>query len=197
MKKLILALFLAAAAGTSAFGQAALTFSGGNGTPLSVTLSSPVSYVLTGVAAANAGPAFVFDGLGDVFTNTGVTAGGSISYSVNGTAGSALNRLGSGTAANDVTADDAYFFPLARPGIAPNGATVTLLAGTLTTTANFAGAPPANGTYNTFIARTTTGARISTFGTNAVPEPGSVALVAAGAGLLAAGYVRRGCRRSA
>ncbi len=173
--------------GLSTCAAVQVSFTGGNGTPLSMTLGSPANYSVT-TTAANA-PFFVFDGLGDSFVPAGITVSGTITYSINGGAAQTINRLGSGRAANDVTADDAYLFSAALPGVTA-GTTIRLLSGTLTTTANFTGAPPAGGNFPSFIAAQN-GNQVSGLAT-AVPEPGTAALVlVAGGGAAWVAFRRR------
>jgi hypothetical protein len=146
------AFFLVAA---SAQGQANLTFSGGNGSPLSLTLTQPVTFTIN-IAGPSNGPIFDFQNLG----------GGNQAFSQEGS-GLALGAI----AANDVYANGSF--------VSLNlGDVVLLHAGTLTTTPNFAAAPPANGSYNAFITNTS-GTRASANGV-AVPEPQSAAFFALG-----------------
>jgi hypothetical protein len=131
--------------------QAILTFSGGNGTPLSITLRRSVTYTINNTQCANAGtgPAFLFDEAGNPFSNTFPSFTGTITYSINGGAAQPITKANSGTANNARTTNDIYVFGNV-PGVS-NGSTVVLSAGTITTTGNVTAAPPADGRFPTFI----------------------------------------------
>ncbi len=136
--------------------QANLTFSGGNGTPLSITLLKPVTYTINEVNCANAGttppgtgPVFLFDEAGNPFFNTFPSVTGTITYSINGGAAQPITTANSGRASNILTTNDIRVFGSQQP--VSIGSTVVLSAGTITTTGNVAAAPPANGSFPTFI----------------------------------------------
>jgi hypothetical protein len=180
---------------SSAFGIV-LSFSGGGGTPLSMTLTSPVSYTITQSAGLGDAPFFVFQGVGNPFGAVITFVSGNITFSVNGGPSRSVFQTASGVPVNDLAANDLYFFGQ-LPGVSV-GNTVILSAGTLTTTSNFAGAAPASGNFQTFIIEGY-GAKISTFGTTAggnVPDSGAtVALL--GVGLLGLFSFARISRRMA
>ncbi len=137
--------------------QANLTFSGGNGTPLTITLLNPVTYTINNTACttillpATTGPLFVFDEAGNPFLNNfqSVTNTSTIRFSINGGAAQPITMENSGRPGNDRTTNDIYAFGNVQS--LPINSTVVLSAGTITTTANFAAAPPANGSFSTFI----------------------------------------------
>ncbi len=187
MKRSLLAVSLLAAPLASVSAQANLNFSGGNGSPLIITLSTPVQYTITTSFSA---PEFVFVGTGNVFTTALPAFTGSMNFSVNGVGAYGLTQIGSGVLVGDLTPTDAFLFGFdVMPPLAV-GDVVRLNAGTLTSTMNFPALAPANGAYETFIAQDG-GDRRSTFGvatTSVVPEPASFALM--GAGLLALVGVR-------
>ena len=172
---------LATLGASDARAQGMLTFSGGNGAPLTLTLNAPVTYVITTAADAYNGPSFNFQGVGNVFhlSNVGTAASGTIAFTINGRAAQTVNTLNSGYGYGDLTAADAYIYG-AMPGVAV-GDTVVLQAGTLTTSGNFAGAPPASGSYPTFIFDGY-GDRLDVVNGVAgpVPEPSTWALLAVG-----------------
>jgi len=141
--------------------QANLTFSGGNnGTPLTITLLNPVTYTINNTACttilqpANTGPVFVFDEAGNPFLNNfqAVATTSTIRFSINGGAPQPITMANSGRPStppnNDRTTNDIYVFGNTQ-SLAINN-TVVLSAGTIII-ANFAGAPPANGSFSTFI----------------------------------------------
>ncbi len=71
----ILALFTFIALVPSAYGQAHLTFTGGNGTPLTTTLTRSVSYTVnTNGCAGGGGPFFEFDEVGKTIGAAGETS---------------------------------------------------------------------------------------------------------------------------
>lgn len=138
--------------------QANLTFSGGNGAPLTITLLNPVTYTInnsacttTGLPAAT-GPVFVFDEAGNPFLNSfpSISSTSTIRYSINGGTAQLITTANSGRAAvNDRTEKDIYVFGNTQS--LPINSTVVLSAGTITTSGNVTAAPPANGSFSTFI----------------------------------------------
>ncbi len=174
-----LALFTLAAtalltSASSSRAAAILSFSGGNNTPFVLTLSAPVQYVIN-AAPTSSGPFFLFQSVGNVLgAQTGAT--GTISYSIN--AGPAVSILteNSGVSAGAIAPSDLYIFGAAST--LTIGSVVTLSAGTLTTTSNVASAPPASGSFNTFIVDGN-GVQISAAGIT-VPEPTTWAMLGVG-----------------
>ncbi len=154
--------------------QANLTFSGGNGAPLSITLLEPVTYTInstacttTGLPAAT-GPSFVFDEAGNPFLNSFPSVTGNITFSINGGAAQPITTANSGRAtSNDRTPNDIYVFGNTQ-SLSINS-TVVLFAGTITTTANIAAAPPASGSFTTFITNNF-GTRCSTVSMAPAPD---------------------------
>jgi len=191
MKTPFLSTLAAAFLCAAAHGQAMLSFSGGNGTPITLTLAQPINYTITLNTAAGNAPFFLFEGVGNFFPGSFLSVTGSIVFTINAGAPQSINTLNSGFLGGAITPDDIFLFG-GFPAFAA-GDLVTLSAGTLTTTNNFAGAPPAGGLFNTVIIGGVI--PISTFGTP-VPEPGSVTLaVVAGLGLLVLARRRAGTDR--
>jgi hypothetical protein len=189
LKKSLLAVGVALVlASGSARGQANLTFTGGNGSPLSLTLSQPVVYTIT--TGFSVGPFFIFQNVGDVFHHMGPAVVGNIRFTINGGSNYFIDTIISGQNVGVVTANDVYIDG-DEPG-ANAGDVILLSAGTLTTVADVAAPPPANGSYTTFIADGS-GNLVSTNGI-AIPEPRSAALlVPGGLGFL---FLMRRPRRS-
>ena len=154
----------------NARGQALLTFAGGNGVPLSVTLTQSVVYAVT--AASENVTGFNCDAVGDFFQNSGHPVTGNMTFSINSGPPQEINFIGSGFSGGDITSDD---FQLLGFVFEVNiGDVVTLNAGTVTTFEDITAAPPSSGAFNTFIATNDTHVSISSPGV-AVPEPGSLA----------------------
>ena len=180
MKKLVLGCLLLASttfAASRTHAQANLSFTGGNGTPLTLTLANTVTYTVTSTTA-NSGPGqapfFTFTGVGNYFD--GVNLSGTIRFSINGQA-YPISRLDSGYTGGNTQPADAYIYSFsALPGVAL-GDVLTLSAGSLTTT-NYTGVSPLSGAYTTVITDGR-GTNVSTFGF-AVPEPSTWALLSLG-----------------
>lgn len=144
---LVITLLSAFSLAPLAQGQADLSWGGGNGTPLTLTIARPITYTIT---SASTGPSFVFDGAAPNFDGNPVFLSGTITFSLNNTAAQqAIWVLAAGSQVNALSPDDAYMF-LDRPGVSV-GDTITLTAGTLTANANYPEAPPTGGTFSTFV----------------------------------------------
>ena len=157
--------------------QANLTFSGGSGTPLTMTIAAPFTYTIT--TTSPVAPFFVFQGVGNPFLATFPSATTTMTFSINGGAAQTIDGINSGVTGGSLAADDVYIYGL-LPGVTI-GDTVFLTAGAITTTTNIAAAAPANGAFDTFIVNGS-GDKISTLGSSssAAPEPGTLALLALG-----------------
>ena len=172
--------------------QADLTFTGGLGTPLALTLNAPVTYVVTTAGGEDSAPLFDFQSVGNLFSSR-PGMNGTITFTVNSGTAQTLTTLNSGIGAGSLAATDAYLYG-EFPGVAV-GDTVVLNAGTLTTNGNFAGAPPAGGSYQTFLfddegIRLSAGNGIA----GAAPEPSTWAAVLGGVGVLGIVLHRRAAR---
>jgi hypothetical protein len=164
--------------------QANLSFSGGNNTPFVLTLNGPVMYVINAALTSNA-PFFVFKNVGNPLGGQrGVT--GSIQFSINFGPNQTITTANSGAAVGTIGSNDLFFFgPFSALAI---GDVVTLKAGTITTTSNVPGAPPAGGSFTTYLTDGN-GVQISTTGVP-VPEPTTWALLGLG-GMMLLGSSRR------
>jgi hypothetical protein len=156
--------------------QANLAFSGGSGTPLTITLLSPVTYNIT--SSSSSGFFFVFKDIGNIFTNSFPVVTSTITYIINGGAAqNSITKLNSGLGGPPSALNPTDVYCL---GVLPNvnvGDTVFLSAGAFTTTSNIAASAPANGLYPTFVL----GPGITNIGNGvsgvAAPEPGTLALI--------------------
>jgi len=124
-----------------------LTFSGGSGSPLTITLNEPVTYTVT--APPTIGFLFDFRGVGNVFGGT-VNVSGTMTYSVNGGAPISINAGDTGFPAGAIAANDLILFHNPLPAAAL-GALVTLSPGSLSTSINIAAAAPASGLYDAIL----------------------------------------------
>ena len=130
--------------------QADLTFSGGNGAPLELTLDAPVTYLVTNTPApASSSPGFDLQGVGEIVDNDAQGLTGTITFTINGGPAQTISEFNSGINGGSLALTDVYLFG-ETPGVAV-GDVVALDAGTLTTTEDFANLPPASGSFQTFI----------------------------------------------
>lgn len=180
MKKFFLAA-LAALAWTQVSAQVTINFSGGGGTPLTVTLPNAITFTRTDA-----------DTKGNLYFIIPSLTGGGTSFSsasstytvqVNGGAPVALTNI---QGAYGVSG-----FILGQSGIATyNGDTVVLNAGSFTTSANYAGTYT-SGSYNIHIVDSNTGAIESAAAVSAVPEPSTYAAIFGAMALGAVAVIRQ------
>jgi hypothetical protein len=147
LPKLLAVMALTALSGIPRAIAVPVTFSGGSGAPLSFTLTDPVTYLVTANGAL--APLFVFQNVGDLFSNSFPSVTGNITFTINAGSPQSIAEINSGVNGGAITANDVYFFG-SLPGVSI-GDTVILSSGTLTTSSNVAAAAPPGGMYNTFI----------------------------------------------
>lgn len=178
-----------------AHAQASLSFSGGNGSPLSITLLAPITYTVTTAGGVRN---FVFKGLSadlDRFSFTSLS--GTMAYRINNGAALSFTNINDGASSPDgaLAIADAYVFGQ-NTTQAQVGDTVTLLSGTLTTSGILNTPAPVSGSYATYVGASGSASRLTNNGTlaAAVPEPGSAALalpILAGMGIVVTARARR------
>ncbi len=194
-RSLTVLLFLAGVAG--AFAQNVfLQFSGGSGTPLVISWTTPITYTVTGTPnPGTKDPYFVFNEVGNVYSGSQfsapifITTGSPTYTGVDGTF--LINNISSGENFNAITPNDIKFRNVPDAGVTflTFGQTFELTAGTLTTTVNYFGTLPVDGLYSTFIVD----ASYSYLGAgSAIPEPSTYAALLGVCGLFATFWLRRG-----
>ena len=129
-----------------------ITFSGGSGTPLSLSLAAPISYTINATLdptlGAAAGPVFIIQNTGNLSFNN-LSFSSSITFSINAGPAQTLSFASSGFSGGVITGNDLFFYGSVF-GLNV-GDVVTLTTGTWTTNNNVAAAAPASGSYTTFI----------------------------------------------
>ena len=173
----------------STHAQVNLTFSGGLGTPLVLTLSAPVVYTII-VAEQQSGPVFIFRGADPTHDFDGLHGPTTLTFSVDGGAGLPVQTINSrANISYYLSNNDLYLYgPNANLAV---GDTVTLNPGTYTTNGNFAFAPPVSGSFITYATDQQTD--VLSHPGFTVPEPGTWAMLL-GVGVGALGLTLR--RRS-
>ena len=180
-------LVLGTLAAPHAHAQASLTFSGGLGQRLHITLNQPVTYVVTQATPAYSVPVFLFHDVGNFLNGDFIQVSSStITFQINGGAKQNILDLHTGLTQDVVQPSDLYiYYSTTGASGLRIGDIVTLDAGTMTTDDAFAGAPAASGSFTSFIVYSskTDSTQVSTMSgiPYAAPEPSTWALLGVGA----------------
>jgi hypothetical protein len=155
-------------------------FTGGNGTPLTITFPAPITFVVNNATGAN-GTIFQFLNTGNLFGGEDLDFNNGPTYSING--GSPL-ALTDAISSNTPTSNDLLLFRQfdANHTLA-NGDVITLNAGTISIPGNYAPAPPPSGLYPAFMID----GNLAHIAVGTAPEPASLSLL----GLAGLALVRR------
>ena len=143
MPRALAALVTFALAPSSHAANVQVNFSGGSGSPLTITLPRSVAFTVTNDTPSN-NAVFVFQGVGN-FVGGVAAATGSLSYTTNGGSPLAINSAGT-IALGVVTANDLSLFKQASPSVGA-GDVLLLSSGSVTTSANITAAAPPSGLY--------------------------------------------------
>src|SRR4029077_16184578 len=139
-----------------------VTFSGGSGTPLSLTLTDPVTYLITASVPFGGAPFFILQNVGsNIFPTSAPLLAGDITFTINGgspiSIGVITQIVDLGFPIGVLTVNDLLFWAPqgpntvnAIPGVSI-GDTIVLSVGTLTTTSDVVAPAPPSGVFNTFI----------------------------------------------
>jgi len=168
----IAALFLSASA-YAADPLADLSFTGRDGSPLTVTLNLPVSFLIT--TGGDLSPVLIFQGVGDLLHGAGFEVTGNITFTINGGDAQSFNSAGSGFEGGAFQATDLYFY--GDFGSLVVGDTVVVSSGTLATLSDVNAIAPDNGLYSAILADAGSSNQISD-GLGPVPEPATWATAA-------------------
>lgn len=179
-----LALLATALLASAAQGAISLEVTGGNGSPLTITLLESVTYTIAPGAPEDNFPIFVID---EATTGTPFDSNvtGTMTFSINDGDLQSFIYLSGGVNAADLTANDIYFYR--GELLLEEGDTITLHAGYLTTASAVNAVPAGGSSFESFMINNM-GTRITG---DAVPEPSAAALL----GLGAAGFVLRRRRK--
>jgi hypothetical protein len=132
-----------------------VTFSGGSGTPLSFTLTEPVTYLITANSPFGSAPFFILQNVGsNIFPTSAPFLTGDITFTINGGSPISIGQITQivdfGFPIGVLTVNDLLFWVPDLPGVSI-GDTIVLSAGTLTTTSDVVAPAPPSGVFNTFI----------------------------------------------
>jgi len=163
-----------------------MTFSGGSGTPLTVTLTQPITYTVT-ASPGFADCLFLFHNVGNPMFGSSKQMSGTMAYSINGGPPISINVGTTGVLAGARGVNDLSLEQL-NPGLPLALGDVVVLSGSATTTFLVTPPAPANGLYSTIF---TDGAFVP-IGTGEVPEPTSTCVL----GLASILTLRRNRRRT-
>jgi len=125
-------------------GNVQVNFSGGSGTPLTITLPQAVSFTVTNDTAGSVAD-FVFQGVGN-FIGGSAGVSGTLSYTTNGGGLLAIDRAGT-FPLGIVTGNDMSLFKNSSPGV-NLGDVLVLSSGSVTTSVNISAAAPPSGLYS-------------------------------------------------
>src|SRR4028118_744809 len=91
--------------------QANLTFEGGNGSPLTITLQQSVTYTINNSNCSAGGPVFIFDEAGNPFLGAFLPVTGTMTFFINGGTAQPITAAASGvTTANNISPNDIFVF---------------------------------------------------------------------------------------
>lgn len=152
-----------------------VNFSGGNGSPVTITLPQALTTTVTNTAP-NVGPFFVIQGVN--WGGGAISVSTTLSYTIDGTSPVPINAMSGGAGGVDLR----LFQENLNDWVSLNVNDVLVLSsGTMTTQASFSGPAPASGLY--------TGILVDKDGNQQgvlapVPEPSSLCLIAVAVPLL-------------
>ncbi|MDP0500983.1 MAG: PEP-CTERM sorting domain-containing protein [Verrucomicrobiota bacterium JB022] len=186
-------LLVLAALAASAQASINLLFSGGEGSPLTVTLATDATFVIT-ETPTDVGPVFILDGFAGLLAAglpDGITGGfsGGLYFSVNESLPVMISDVGAGGPPGQSVVTDDDLFLVGGFGPLQLGDVVTLFAGSLTTNSNFETTIPADGTYSMFLIDINSKPIAGDL--PAVPEPATYAAIAGALGLAFVALRRR------
>jgi hypothetical protein len=136
-----------AMASSSHAGDVQVNFSGGGGTPLTITLPQAVSFTVTNDTAGS-GAVFVFQGVGSFIGGT-TLVGGTLSYTANGGGATTIDTAGS-FPLGAITSNDLSLFKNSNPVGLGLGDVLLLSSGSVTTIGNISAALP-SGLYSAIL----------------------------------------------
>ena len=164
-------------------GQALLTFSGGNGGAVTLTLNAPVTYTITTANTVPFPEQFVFAAAGDPYSGGNALGGGSLAFTVNG---------GAPTSITTGRSNGTVYLAASSSTTLAVGYVVTLTAGSYTSVNTFAAPVSSNGSYVTYI--TSASGTVLSGGGVETPEPSTWALLGLGAAGMSLVLRRRAAR---